>query len=65
MVTIMINAGVATIINNPDNVKVSIMNYDAVTSNEIEDYEDNDIDLEEYNYMVDSVGCYYQEQGNI
>lgn len=68
MVTIMINAGIATIISNPDNIKVSIMNYDTVLSNVIEDYEDHEdteIDIEEYKYNIDSVGCYYQEQGNI
>ncbi len=63
----MINAGSATIICNPDNVKVSIMNYDAVTPiNELEDFEDmDDVLQEEDNYQRDSVGCYYQEQGNI
>ena len=65
MVTIIINAGIATIIANTNNEKVSIMNYDVVTSNEIEDYEDNEAQLEDFKYSIDSVGCYYQEQGNI
>lgn len=66
MVTIMINAGIATIIANTNNEKVSIMNYDVVTPQDIENFEDSDlVSDEESGYMIDSVGCYYQEQGNI
>lgn len=62
----MVNGGLATIISNPDNVKVSIMNYDAVTPQDIEEFEDTDLVSDEENgYMIDAVGCYYQEQGNI
>lgn len=65
MVTIIVNAGTATIIANTNNEKVSIMNYDAVTSQDIEDFEDNESIEDVEKFKRDSVGCYYQEQGNI
>ena len=76
-IVIMINGGEASIIQNPNNLKCSIMNYDGISEPEIkevfQDFEDledpgyynEDLGDVSDNYHIDKAGIPYKEQGNI
>lgn len=75
---VMINEGEAAIISNPNNLKISIMNYDSINEKEalpifdefIEDinvynFYNQDLGDVSDNYHIDKAGIPYKEQGNI